>query len=529
MSQMKKKILYTTFFTVVLFAQQPAVAQTTDSVERAISVPDTLLQDTARWSVSQPYGLKQIMTVDSLNIRFRFNDPDYTKPRPWRAAAEATGINVVVHSFDRFLMNEEFAKTTLNTIKNNFRHAFVWDNDQFSTNLFAHPYHGNLYFNSARSNGLNFWQSAPYALAGSAMWEFFGEKEPPAINDLMATTFGGIAIGEITHRISALILNDRNRGFRRFLREFAATVVNPMQGFNRIITGDAWKVRDEYYLYHDYDRIPVYFQTSFGMRYLADDGGLFRGESNPYLTFNLEYGDVFNYSETKPYDYFTANITFGMSVNQPLINNVHLLGKIWSKPIYSGKDIESIVGIFQHFNYYDSKPVKDGTSLTPYRISEAASVGPGIIYRIEKMGALRRLEQQIYLDAILLGGTKSDYYNVIDRDYNMGSGYSVKSKLLMDFAKLGRLGLVMDYYQLFTWKGYEGKNLKTIDPLYLNAQGDRGNARLLVLNTYFLFRLNEHLGIELGGKFFLRNTEYKYYKNVHAQTFDLKLGLTYEF
>lgn len=524
-----KKISYITFLAVALLMPRIAVAQGMDGVERMNAVPDTLVQDSARWSVDRLHRQKQFRTADSLDARFRFNDPDYTKPRPWRAAAEAAGINVVVHSFDRFILNEEFAETTFSTIGNNFRHAFVWDNDQFSTNLFAHPYHGNLYFNSARSNGLNFWQSAPYALAGSAMWEFFGEKEPPAINDLVATTVGGIAIGEITHRVSALILNDRSRGFRRFLREFAATVVNPMQGFNRIITGDAWKVRDEYYLYHDYNRIPVYFQTSFGMRYLADDGGLFRGESSPYLAFGLEYGDAFNYSATKPYDYFTMGVTFGMSANQPLINDVHLLGKLWSKPVYSGRDIESIFGIFQHFNYYDSKPVKDGTSLTPYRISEAASVGPGIIYRIEKMGALRRLEQQIYLDAILLGGTKSDYYNIIDRDYNMGSGYSVKSKLLMDFEKLGRLGLTLDYYQLFTWKGYEGKNLATVDPLYLNAQGDRGNARLLVLNTYLLFRLNEHLGMELGGKFFLRNTEYKYHDNVHAQTFDLKLGLTYEF
>lgn len=34
------------------------------------------------------------------------------------------------------------------------------------------------------------------------MWEIAAEVEPPAINDLMATTLGGIALGEVTHRMS---------------------------------------------------------------------------------------------------------------------------------------------------------------------------------------------------------------------------------------------------------------------------------------------------------------------------------------
>ena len=58
---------------------------------------------------------------------------------PWWALAEVTGINVFVHGFDRFVTKEEFAQTTLNSWKDNFRKGLVWDNDQFSTNLFMHP------------------------------------------------------------------------------------------------------------------------------------------------------------------------------------------------------------------------------------------------------------------------------------------------------------------------------------------------------------------------------------------------------
>ena len=148
----------------------------------------------------------------------------------------------------------------MHSIKHNFETGFVWDNDQFSTNLFAHPYHGGLYFNSARSNGMSFWESIPYALCGSLMWEFCGETEPPAINDVMATTLGGVAIGEITNRVSALVLDDRAHGFSRFLRELAGTLINPIQGFNRIVSGKAWKVRRDYYKYHDYQGSSSSFQ-----------------------------------------------------------------------------------------------------------------------------------------------------------------------------------------------------------------------------------------------------------------------------
>ena len=130
--------------------------------------------------------------------------------RYWQAAAEATGINIGVQLFDRYALNSDFAQTTLRTLKRNFTDGMVWDNDFFITNMFAHPYHGNLYFNAARTNGLSFWESAPYALGGSLMWEFLGETEPPAINDVIATSCGGMAIGEMAHRLSLTMLDDRD-------------------------------------------------------------------------------------------------------------------------------------------------------------------------------------------------------------------------------------------------------------------------------------------------------------------------------
>lgn len=449
------------------------------------------------------------------------------RKRPWLAAAEAFGINVGVQLFDRFVIKADYAKINMHSIHENFKTGFVWDNDQFSTNLFAHPYHGGLYFNSARSNGLTFWESVPYSFCGSLMWEMTCETEPPAINDLMATTMGGVCIGEITHRVSNLVYDDRRRGFRRLLQELLGAVTCPIRELNRIFSGDAWRVRREGYLYHDFDRIPVGLAVSAGYHYRADNNALFRGEGVPYVNLALAYGDPFDEDDRKPYDYFTADLTFGFGSNQPLISDVHLMGRLLGARVVEGHGMKAELGLFQHFNYYNSEPVKDGSSVVPYRISEAAAIGPGVIWRFPHIGNLTRLEQQIFIDGILLGGSLSDYYTVLDRDYNMGSGYSVKMRNIMEFNRIGMLALGLDYYRIFTWKGYDEDDLQSTNPLYLNAQGDAGHAALFVLSSRMLINLSRHLALSMDASYFIRDTHYRYHENVLSKTFEVKLGLTY--
>lgn len=448
-----------------------------------------------------------------------------------RAVGMITALNVFVNRFDDWVLNEEYPRITFPSIGHNFEHAFVWDNDNFNCNLFSHPYHGNLYFNAARSNGLNFWQSYPCALGGSFMWEFFGETTPPAINDLIATSVGGTCIGEVTFRISDLFYDDREVGFGRFLRELGGTLVSPMKGLKRILTGEAWQQKSSHYLYHDYSRIPVHYSISLGSRYLADDRALFRGEHNPYLELAMEYGAPYNNEENKPFDYFRSSVTMGFSGNQPLINRLNLLGRLWGTSIADTKTLDADFGLFQHFNFYNSEAVKDGTDLIPYRISEAASVGPGLIYHFPAIEQRMDLEQRIFLSGILLGGSLSDYLNIQERDYNMGSGFSAKVQTHMNMTKIGYMNIDANYFHIFTWKGYErsewiGKEGFELD--YTNAQGDPGNTRMIALNTHFGLYLSKHLSLDIRGSYFWRHAHYRDFKDVDAKTFELRAGLTYQ-
>lgn len=109
-------------------------------------------------------------------------------------------------------------------------------------NRFAHPYSGNLSFTGASSNGYGFWMSAPFALVGSIVWEYFGERTKSPTSDLVNTTRGGITLGGTTCRLSSLILDAGARGTERLIGELGPALVDPPRAFSRLMDGDG--VRD---------------------------------------------------------------------------------------------------------------------------------------------------------------------------------------------------------------------------------------------------------------------------------------------
>ena len=73
----------------------------------------------------------------------------------WRAGAETIGFNIGLWAFDRYVLDGHYAYISWNTIKENFKHGFEWDDDHLHTNMFDHPYNGSIFFNAGRSNGLS--------------------------------------------------------------------------------------------------------------------------------------------------------------------------------------------------------------------------------------------------------------------------------------------------------------------------------------------------------------------------------------
>ena len=81
--------------------------------------------------------------------------------------------------------------------------------------------HGAFYYNAARSNGLSFGESIPFAIVGAYAWQLVFERDAHSFNDFSTTSMNGPTIGEPFHRLALMVRDDRTRGTERILRELA--------------------------------------------------------------------------------------------------------------------------------------------------------------------------------------------------------------------------------------------------------------------------------------------------------------------
>lgn len=460
------------------------------------------------------------------DTRFYVSDSVLLPPRrPWLAATEVFGVNMFVWGFDRYVMNADFAKINGKTIKKNFKTGPVWDTDKFSTNLVAHPYHGSLYYNAARSNGMNFWQSIPYTAGGSFMWEFFMETEPPSINDLFATTFGGVALGEITYRLSDLFIDHRTTGAERVGREILSGVISPIRTLNRMITGDLWKTMPS--KGRAFSSVPIDFVVGVGPRFLAEQENSQHGVTSMNVSLSLNYGDPHDDEFYSPYEWFKMRASLEFFSKQPLISQVNVIGALWGKTVWKKGFRALTAGVFQHFDYYDSQlKSTEGEAVAPYRISEAAAIGGGLIYKKSAPDVKLDIFADYYLNGVILGASASDHFMIDERDYNLGSGYSTKGFFGLIYKKRWFFTLNTENYHIFSWKGYKPDiDWSTVDPETLNVQGDKSNARLTVFSVQCGYFSSKKWNLTLTNRWFSRETQYKYHEDVSTATTDVMLTL----
>ena len=186
--------------------------------------------------------------------------------------------------------------------------------------------------------------------------------------------------------------------------------------------------------------------------------------------------------------------------------------------------------MFQHFDYYDSELRTNSTKeVAPYRISEAAAFGGGLIYyRAAEPSSPVDIFGELYVNGVALGASISDYMLLEERDYNLGSGYSVKAFSGLAYKKKWALLLNLENYHLFTWKGYDPDiDWSTADIASLNVQGDRSNARLTIFSTKISYQFKPRWSVVLSNRYFARHTRYTYYDNVRNSTYDVLLKLCY--
>ncbi|MCM1450956.1 MAG: DUF3943 domain-containing protein [Clostridium sp.] len=441
----------------------------------------------------------------------------------FRAAGEVVGFNTGLWAFDRYVQKGDWSYISFNTIKENFKHGFIWDNDNLGTNMFLHPYNGNLYYNAARSNGFNYWQSGMFAIAGSAMWELFMECEYPSTNDVIATPIGGMCIGEVCYRASDALIDDRTTGLSRAGREIGVFLISPMRGLTRVLTGDAWKHRLT--PGRQFGLPDIALELSVGANVLDFQHDDAKTRMGGVVNLNIEYGDRFELESAKPYDYFTIAASLGMMPGQPLLRHFEIRGRLLAREFLEERDQHLSVGLFQHFDFYDSDSIKGGA--VPYKLGIPASFGAGVYFRdVERRKLV--LDAYAHANAVLLGGVASDHYRLDERNYNLAAGFSLKfgMNLVFDQDKWS-VSAKHEYYRLFTWKGYAPDvNLEKTNFRTLNAMGDDSVASFGVTTLRGDFRVAKNTYITLNLEHYYRSTHYRYFPHVKSTTLAAQLMLT---
>ncbi|HXR44488.1 MAG TPA: DUF3943 domain-containing protein [Pseudolysinimonas sp.] len=190
----------------------------------------------------------------------------------------------------------------------NMEQGWVWDLDDFGVNQVGHPYQGNNYYNAGRANGLSFWESAGITAFGSGTWEYYGETNHASVNDLINTTLGGIALGEMFHRAAWLVRDTRLSGKPRLWKEIGAMAIDPITGLKRFMSGDASRISEK-----PPEMIPSALQAvgSLGVLSRGSNTNAFEGDNKGFLELNMLYGDPRVGRSRTPYDDFTVLLRFG--------------------------------------------------------------------------------------------------------------------------------------------------------------------------------------------------------------------------
>jgi hypothetical protein len=390
---------------------------------------------------------------------------DYDEPDPNRngltyvhAVANVALLNWAIWQYDWIISHVDVYRVTGRDISANIRHGFTFDNDSLAANFFGHPYGGGQYMGAARSAGLGFWGSVPYVLVSSALFEYVSEWQFPSTNDVIATSLGGIAFGEMLFRLSSLALDDSSRGVRRFAHELVAAGILPARGATRFLGGQSWADGPP----------PIRKRARIAGHFGADQirGGTVVTHSTEFspsalIAVDADYGDLLP-AEPKTtipaydwFDFYGGGIIQGAKLNGVEFESIGLLHG-WNQDITVGDRAtrdNHVPGFVQSLDY-------QGNDLLRYT---GFGLGFGDILALRN-GTRKRLLLQVDASWAPLVAAASPVIPFVPtdsgpRDYNLATGGSVGLLMRWDLGRLGQLGLRAREYGTTVIDGTRGAEI----------------------------------------------------------------------
>jgi hypothetical protein len=337
--------------------------------------------------------------------------------RPLVAIGETILINAFVNRIDAWGFQQDWARTGTDDWLRNLRLGWEWDEDAFLTNMFSHPYHGSLYFNAGRSNGLGYFESVPVAFLGSWIWEYFGETHRPSLNDWFMTSFGGITLGEMFHRVGATIRDNSAGGVTRFMREVGALPVDPIGAFNRLLRGQ-WAERGPNPPEHN-PRDYV-LRVGGGVRFAKRFNAAANATTTGTLLVDLLYGDQVGQQYTKPFDVFNVRVVV---TDYGGLNALRASGRLYGTNLNSptGRN-RHMLAVNQRYDFYKNPAQSVG--------GQSVEIGINSRWLIGSKGF--GIRTALFGDGVLLGAIDAPGTGLGERNYDFGPGVGARWELALE-------------------------------------------------------------------------------------------------
>ncbi len=347
-------------------------------------------------------------------------------------AAEMLAESGLLLCFNRFITpDQNYGHVTWEDIDHNLHSSWVWDQDEFSINQIGHPYQGMFYFTTARSAGLDFWESAAYTtLFGNIPWELFCECETPSVNDLIITSVGGASLGEMFHRFSADSWHTRFRWLSYF--------ITPMEGINYHLFKWEPAIMEEKTEEIETLFFAGAFLKSTKIDKIKDDlSDLYHFMFGTGL--NAVYGKPFGHDTQAPFDSFEFYLQGGFSASSYLFT-FFSDGYLWSKGVHTGLNSTSTVGLSLHYNFIYSDIINYSDNSVGFTYKSRTFLPRDILFDIK-----------LHLNWLVLGGT--EYYRFMNndipkpangderREYDLCTGENIKMAMTLSQKNFGKFSL----------------------------------------------------------------------------------------
>jgi Domain of unknown function (DUF3943) len=405
------------------------------------------------------------------------------------AFLQTTYLNVA-YELANLIRGQVTARITPVTWWANMQQGWVWDLDDFVVNQIGHPYQGNNYFNSGRANGLSYWESAGLTAFGSGTWEYFGETNHASLNDLINTTLGGMALGEMFHRTAWLLRDTQAQGRSRLWKEIAATAIDPVTGGNRFVTGDASYISDK-----PAELTPSALEavSSAGALWRGSNTDPFQSSGEPFLEFNALYGDPSSGHSRTPYDAFRVLLRFG---GGGPISEARVRGRLLGQPLRGGFQLN----VTQDYDFNQNDAYKFGAQSFEMSVDYTAKLSTNTVVRTSGWGGLTALGA---VDSLPVTGAVPEPPPG-ESGSDAGQGVS-EGPRYYDYGPGGNFGgsaLFTHNQRPFAAIYYASHQLYTLD-------GVRANHLLQQARVDVVAPLRGALGFGVSGEYFDRRTYYQ--------------------